>query len=148
MDRVSALIDAFSTSKRSDLDSAWLLADSMGDDQLCLLAKAFPKVRRWQGRASIMRFAGRFARTSDPAFHLGLAALKDPSYDVRHYACALLAYSLSPDSLPSLQALLKHRDLRTVEDAKAAIDAIRNKNHNYFKDRGHTGKILWSYASV
>jgi hypothetical protein len=41
-----------------------------------------------------------------------------------------------------------HADRRTVEDARAAIDAIKSENHNFFKDRDHSGKILWSNASV
>jgi hypothetical protein len=58
----------------------------------------------------------------------------------------LPAYSLRADALPILLSLLKHADRRTVEDARAAIDAIKSKNHNFFKDRDHSGKILWSYA--
>jgi hypothetical protein len=44
--------------------------------------------------------------------------------------------------------LLKHADRRTVEDANAAIDAIKSKNHYFFKDRDHSGKVRWDYASV
>ncbi|HXJ89708.1 MAG TPA: hypothetical protein VMS18_23035 [Candidatus Binatia bacterium] len=120
----------------------------MGDNLLSLLAEAFPRVRKWEGRASIMRYVGRFSRESEIAFRMGAIAVQDRAYDVRHYGCALLAYSLRADALPALTALLKHADRRTVEDARAAIDAIRNKNHNFFKDRDHSGKILWSYASV
>jgi hypothetical protein len=95
-----------------------------------------------------MRYVGKFSRENDTAFRMGLAAAHDRAYDVRYYGCALLAYSLRADALPTLAALLKHADRRTVEDARAAIDPIESKNHNYFKDRDHSGKILWSYASV
>jgi hypothetical protein len=78
---------------------------------------------------------------------MGTVAVRDRAYAVRHYGCALLAYSLRTDALPVLISLLKHADRRTVEDAKAAIDAIKSKNYNLFKDRDHSGKILWSYAS-
>jgi hypothetical protein len=32
---------------------------------------------------------------------------------------------------------------RTVEDARAAIDAIARKNHHYFVDRTHSGRSFW-----
>jgi hypothetical protein len=95
-----------------------------------------------------MRHVGRFSRESEVTFRMGRVAVEDRAYAVRHYGCALLAYSLRADALPILSSLLKHADRRTVEDAKAAINAIKSKNHNFFKDRDHSGKILWSYASV
>ena len=79
---------------------------------------------------------------------MGIIAVQDRAYAVRYYGCALLAYSLRADALANLSPLLKHADRRTAEDARAAIDAIKSKNHNFFKDRDHSGKILWSYASV
>ena len=145
-ERVRTLVQAFNTSKRSEIDAAWVVADSVGDDLLVLLSEALPQIRKWQGRASIMRYVGRFSRTSDIAFSMGVAATRDRSYDVRHYACALLAYSLRPTALPILSSLLAHPDRRTAEDAKAAIDAIKRNNHNFFRDRDHSGKINWEYA--
>lgn len=146
--RVEKLVQAFSTSLRPEIDAAWAVADSMGDDLLLLFAEAFPRIRKSEGRASVMRYVGRFSRESEAAFRMGAVAVQDRAYAVRHYGCALLAYSLRRDSLPILNLLLKHGDRRTVEDAKAAIDAIKSKNHNFFKDRDHSGKILWSYAEV
>ena len=146
--RVERLVQAFSTSLRSEIDAAWMVADSMGDDLLPLLAEAFSRIRKSEGRASVMRYVGRFSRESEVAFRMGTVAVQDRAYSVRHYGCALLAYSLRADALPILTSLLKHADRRTVEDARAAIDAIKSKNHNFFKDRDHSGKILWSYASV
>jgi hypothetical protein len=147
-ERIETLVKAFSTSRRPEIDAAWVVADSMGDDLLTLFAGAFPRIRKSEGRASIMRYVGRFSRESEIAFRLGTVAVQDRAYAVRHYGCALLAYSLRADALPILLSVLKHADRRTVEDARAAIDAIKSKNHNYFKDRDHSGKILWSYASV
>jgi len=146
--RVERIVQAFSTSLRPEIDAAWVVADSMGDDLLALFAEAFPRIRKSEGRASIMRYVGRFSRESEVAFRMGTIAARDRAYAVRHYGCALLAYSQRPDALPILLSLLKHADRRTVEDARAAIDAIESKNHNFFKDRDHSGKILWSYASV
>jgi hypothetical protein len=147
-ERIETLVKAFSTSRRPEIDAAWVVADSMGDDLLTLFAEAFPRIRKSDGRASIMRYVGRFSRESEVAFRMGTVAVQDRAYAVRHYGCALLAYSLRADALPILTSLLKHADRRTVEDARAAIDAIKNKNHNFFKDRDHSGKILWNYASV
>jgi ABC-type thiamine transport system substrate-binding protein len=42
-----------------------------------------------------------------------------------------------------VKALLTHSDARTVEDARAAIDAISSRNHHYFMDRGHSGRSFW-----
>jgi hypothetical protein len=120
----------------------------MGADLLSLLAEAFPRIRKWEGRASIMRYVGKFSRENDVAFKMGAIAVADRACDVRHYGCALLAYSLRAEALPTLRALLCHSDRRTIEDAKAAIDAIKSRNHNFFQDRNHTGRIRWDYGSV
>lgn len=145
-ERVNALVKAFSVSRRPEIDAAWQAAESMGDDLLGLLALAFPQVRNSAGRASIMRYVGRFSRESDVAFNMGIVATQDRAYDVRYYGCGLLAYSLRTDALPTLSLLLKHPDRRTGEDARAAIDAIKRKDHNLFKDRDHSGRVFWSYA--
>jgi hypothetical protein len=146
--RVEKLVQAFSTSLRPEIDAAWVVADSLGDDRVPLLAEAFPQIRKSEGRASVMRYVGKFSRESEVAFRMGAVAIRDRAYAVRHYGCASLAYSLRADAIPILTPLLRHADRRTVEDARAAIDAIKSKNHNFFKDRDHSGKILWSYASV
>ena len=31
-------------------------------------------------------------------------------------------------------------------DAKAAIDAIKHRNHHYFVDRKHSGRIQWAFG--
>ncbi len=143
---VERLVQAFSTSLRPEIDAAWVIAESMGDDQLPLLAEAFPRIRKCEGRASILRYVGQFSRENDVVFRMGAIAVQDRAYDVRHYGCALLAYSLRAEALPTLAALLRHPDRRTVEDAKAAIDAIKSKNHNFFKDRDHSGHVRWGYG--
>ena len=110
----------------------------MGDDLLVLLAEAFPQIRNSEGRASVLRYVGRFSRESEVAFRMGFAAVQDRAYAVRHYGCAILAYSLRADALPTLSSLLKHTDRRTADDARAAVDAIKNKNHHFFHDRDHS----------
>jgi hypothetical protein len=145
-DRVSVLVEAFSVSRRQQIDAAWKIAESMGDDLIGLLATTFPQIRTSAGRASVLRYVGKFSRDSEVAFRMGIIATQDRAYDVRYYGCALLAYSLRTDALPALSPLLKHSDHRTVEDARAAIDAITRRNHNFFKDRDHSGRVIWSYA--
>jgi len=105
-ERVTTLVRAFSTTRRAEIDAAWTVAQSMGDDLLALLAEAFPQVRKSAGRASIIRYAGRFSRESEVAFRMGITAVQDRAYAVRHYGCAILAYSLRADALPTLSSLL------------------------------------------
>lgn len=147
-ERVNTLIQAFSVTRRPEIDAAWVITESMGGDLLGLLAEAFPYIRKSEGRASILRYVGRFSRESEVAFRMGIAAIQDRAFAVRHYGCAILAYSLRADALPILRPLLKHSDPRTVEDAKAAIDAVKSKNHHFFMDRNHSGRMLWEYGSV
>lgn len=147
-ERVKALVEAFSVSRRPEIDAAWEMAHSMGDDLLALLVEAFPQIRKSEGRASIMRYVGKFSRENEVVFGMGIVAVQDRSYAVRHYGCALLAYSLRNEALPTLSALLKHSDQRTVADARAAMDAVKSKNHYFFMDRDHSGKIRWDYASI
>jgi len=51
---------------------------------------------------------------------------------------------LRADGIPHLKELLKHSDAKTVEDAAAAIDAIKSKNHHYFGERSHSGMSFWT----
>jgi hypothetical protein len=65
---IEILLKAFSASRRSEIDAAWAVADSMGENLLTLLAEAFPRIRNAEGRASVMRYVGRFLRKSEVAF--------------------------------------------------------------------------------
>jgi hypothetical protein len=147
-ERVKTLVEAFSVSRRPEIDAAWEVAHSMGDDLLVLLAEAFPQIRKSAGRASITRYVGKFSRENEVVFGMGIVAVQDRSYAVRHYGCALLAYSLRNEALPTLSVLLNHSDHYTIADARAAIDAIKRKNHYFFMDRDYSGKIRWDYASI
>jgi hypothetical protein len=82
-ERVEILVRAFSNSLRPEIDAAWVVADSMGDDLLPLLAEAFPRIRKSEGRASVMRYVGRFSRESEVAFRMGKVAVDDRAYVVR-----------------------------------------------------------------
>src|ERR1035441_8353855 len=85
-ERITTLVRAFSTTRRSEIYAAWRVAESMGDDLLALLAEAFPQVRKAEGRASILRYVGRFSRESEFAFTMGISAVRDRAYADRHYA--------------------------------------------------------------
>jgi hypothetical protein len=82
-ERIEALVKVFNTSRRSEIDAAWVIADSMGDEVLTLFAEAFPRIRKSEGRASIMRYVGRFSRESELAFRMGTVAVQDRAYAVR-----------------------------------------------------------------
>jgi hypothetical protein len=62
---------------------------------------------------------------------------------VRKRACSILAYSLRQDAVPHLEHLLCHRDQKTRDDAAAAIDAIKHRNHHYWVDRDQSGRVFW-----
>jgi hypothetical protein len=74
---------------------------------------------------------------------VAVGALSDRAYLVREHACAILAASLNPEVLPSLQAAATHADAQTRADVLAAIDAITHGNLDYYVDRQHTGQSHW-----
>ena len=139
-------VEALDTTVTADADRAWEALRPLGAAVVPFFVEAFPRARRWQGRVAMVFHAIRYARESDAAFRLGMMALKDKSTMVRFRGCGLLAYALRQEALPALQELLGHADRRTVDDATAAIDAIRSRNHNYFVDRGHTGRVTWTMS--
>jgi integrase len=139
-------VAALDTADPAEARRAWEELRALGVAVVPHLAEFFPRARKWQGRAALVFHAIRHARDSDHAFRLGLMALRDKSHMVRFRGCGLLAYALRKDALPALQELLGHSDRRTVEDATAAIDAIRSRNHNFFVDRGHTGRLTWTMS--
>lgn len=138
-----ALVKSLDTSSSLDEEAAWSQLKPLGPAVVPHLAAAFPRFKKWQGRASLVFHSIHYARKSEEAFQLGLAALSDKATVVRYRACGLLAYSLRNDALPALKPLLNHTDKKTAEDAAAAIDAIRHNNHHYFVDRNHTGRAFW-----
>ena len=140
---IRALVARLDTANPSDEEAAWSELRSLGERVVPYLADHFPRARRWQQRVSLVFHSIRFARTSDAAYRLGLAALDDRSTLVRYRACGLLAYAQRPDAVPALEKLLAHSDVRTVDDANAAIDALKRKNHHYFVDRTHSGRSFW-----
>lgn len=112
------------------------------------LVRSYPRVRRGHGRASILFWLPRFARSHPQVVELAVAALQDPTCQVRSEACAILAYSLREDTLPSLAPLLAHTHPKTRADAAAAMDAISHRNHHFYVDRAHTGSTFWGVGPV
>jgi len=139
------LIQIYSQNRPSDIGQAEdRLFERYGLESLVpLLVEIYPRLRRSSGRAAILFWLVRYARTRQDVVTLAISALTDRANLVREYACSILAYSLRNDVLPSLHALQNHPDLKTRGSILAAIDAISSKNHHYYLDRGHTGDTFW-----
>ena len=140
---IQRLVTALDTKSTSQEEAAWAKLKPLGSNVVDHLAAFYPKAKTWQGRASLVFHSIRYARQSEAAFQLGLAALTDKSTVVRYRACGLCAYSLRRDALQGLRLLVSHKDTRTAEDAAAAIDAIEHQNHHLFVDRTHSGRSFW-----
>ena len=140
---ITSLVKQLDTTRSLEQEAAWEQLRPLQEQVIPYLLKAYPTTKKWQGRVALVFHCIRFARTSEAAFQLGSLACKDNATLVRYRACGLLAYSLRTEAMPHLEALLKHRDVKTVEDAAAAIDAISSQNHNYFIDRSHSGRTFW-----
>ena len=136
-------VNKLDTASSLDAEHAWAVPRPLGAEVVPYFLGAYPEFRKGQGRVNLVYHAIRFARISDSAVQLGIAALHDGAGLVRSRACGLLAFSLRPDVIPHLEPLTSHPDPKTAADAIAAIDAIRQNNHHYFMDRDHTGRILW-----
>lgn len=141
--RIRELVGKLDTAKALEGENAWEELKPLGAAVVPFLAEFYPKARKWQGRAALIFHAMAYARTSETAFQLGLAALKDKATIVRYRACGVCAYSLRSEAIAPLKQLLQHPDSQTVADARAAIDAIQHRNHHYFMDRDHSGRSFW-----
>jgi hypothetical protein len=140
---IRELVLRLDTTSARDEAETWAQLRDLGVTVVPYLLEAYRTFRKSKGRVSLVFHAIGYARTSEEAFRLGIEALSDKATLVRYRACGLLAYSQRPDAIPHLKTLLAHPDARTVEDARAAIDAISNRNHHYFVDRGHSGRSFW-----
>ena len=105
--------------------------------------EALPKIRNANGRMHILFWLRSLARKDSRVVGAAIERLNDKSAVVRMYACEILAYSLREDAIASLEELLHHPSARTRDEAAAAIDAIRHKNHHYYLDRTHSGSTFW-----
>ncbi|MYN47653.1 hypothetical protein GTP23_21685 [Pseudoduganella sp. FT93W] len=142
--KIRELVKRLDTASVVEQEAAWTLLRPLGAGVVPFLADAYGSTKKAQGRVALIFHAIRFARDSEAAFELGIRALKDKATLVRYRACGVCAYSLRPDAIPHLEELLEHPDAKTAEDAVAAIDAIKRKNHHYFIDRSHSGTSFWT----
>ena len=94
-----------------DSENAWAELRPLREAVVPCLLEEYRRAKRGEAYVVLVFHAIRFARKSDAAIALGLAALEGiaprPSA-IR--ACSLLAYALGRDALPALRALLSHRD--------------------------------------
>jgi hypothetical protein len=111
------------------------------------LLELFKKSKNRGTRAACIFYCLGWARDSEAAKVLALLAVKDKSYIVRYRACQLLAYSLDKGLLSQMEKLRNQSEKKTQDDLDAAMDAISNQNHHFFKDRLHTGKVFMNLAS-
>lgn len=118
---------------------------SLGESVLPFFIEAYPKAKRWKQRASYLYRAISYARDSALSVELALMALQDRSKEVRYRACMLLACSQNVNALSNLNLVLKSVSKESAADIMATIDAIESKNHNYFVDRNHSGKVFLNF---
>lgn len=104
-----------------------------------LLLEKYRRSNKWGERASCLYHASKYAVSSPHAFELGIEALGDKSKVVRYRACLLLAIAQKTEALKALEDLVANPE--SSDDAKAAIDAIEQRNHHYFADRDHSGMV-------
>jgi hypothetical protein len=142
---VDAVVAAIDQKRQADSDKGTgsLLRKHDLEALVPVFIAAYPRIKNWVGRNSVLFCLKRFARKRPEVVELAVAGLRDRAYMVRMQACAILAYSLRKDVLPQLKELLRHRNPETRADAAAAIDAIKHQNHHYWADRSHSGKAFW-----
>ena len=141
--RADELIDRLDGSGSDSEWAAVMELRALGREFPRLLRRKFHSSRSWKVRSSCVYHAMRYAKESEEAVALGLAAIVDKAKAVRYRGAMLLAYAQQKDALPQLRAALEARAREPgAEDLVAAIDAIEKENHNYFVDRTHSGKVM------
>lgn len=140
--------------KLSEIEAELIKLDGRGSDDeyeavklLSKLGDRFPEIllqkyrssKKWGERASCVYHSIKYAKESDSSFQLGIEATRDKSKNVRYRACMLLAIAQKDEAVVFLESLLNNTD--SADDAAAAIDAIKNKNHHFFADRDHSGMV-------
>ena len=146
---------------RSEIEQHLSKLDGRGSDSefaaveaLAKLGETFPELlldkyrsaRKWGDRASCVYHATKYAKFNEAAYKIGVKALRDRSKVVRYRACLLLAVAQRTEAIRFLEPLLF--DSNIGSDAKAAIDAIKHRNQDYFVDRDHSGKVRLNIDSV
>lgn len=126
------------------IEAAWAQLRPLGFGVVPYLRDAYSNFSHGEGRTALVYYATRYARQSDEAFELGVAALGDRAYAVRSRACGLLAYAQKKEALAELKQIAREDPRDTVrDDAKAAMRAIKRRNHHLFIDREGSGRVFW-----
>ncbi|MBK7721023.1 MAG: HEAT repeat domain-containing protein [Austwickia sp.] len=124
-------------------DEARAVLRRYGDAVAPYLAAEYDHSTAVEARAHLIHHSIPFARRRSESYRLGLHGLADRSKQVRHEACALLAYAQRPEAMSALEELLEHPDPDTRDDAVAALVALETGNHHYYRDRDRTDAIFW-----
>lgn len=127
---------------QEEYDAVAQLRRLLGPELPRYLLETYRSSKKWQQRAACAFRALADARQSEDALTLGREAIRDRSKVVRYRAGMLLAWAQRPEVIPELRALLdeKGRGPET-EDLAAALDALENRNPNYYVDRDHSGMV-------
>jgi hypothetical protein len=141
---IPALIAALDSIRDSDMEDAREKLVPLGPAILPHAAAGYARLRTWRGRLALVYATMKFARRFDEAVELAVIALEDRSVRVRSIACAVLAFSLRRSALQALTRVTTDPDPIVAAAAAAAIDAIRNQDHDRFRDRDHTGRVHWT----
>ena len=145
-DRLRELVRNFEHKFSYGNESGWEEVRALGMDAIPYFIEAYHNAPHWRQRASYLYSSIPYARKSQAAVDLAIQALQDRAKEVRYRACMLLACSLDRRSLPFLREIAEHTNNDTRADALAAIDAIKSKNHHYFVDRTHSGKVRLNFS--
>lgn len=123
---VDELVAGLDKKRQADVDQAQnRLLNPHGIERLIpRLIAAYERIKSWRGRNVILFELIRFARNRPEVLELALVGLNDPAYFVRMQSCVMLAYSQREDMIPHLKEILSHKDKKTRQYAKAAINAI------------------------
>jgi hypothetical protein len=106
---IDELVAIYSQSRASDIgQSEHRMFQKHGTEPLIpLLIEAYPHIRRSAGRASILFWLPRYARTHQAVVSLAISALADRAYLVREYACSIVSVRCS--HLPPTHRMLHAR---------------------------------------
>jgi hypothetical protein len=140
---VEALLECLDGSgSQKERDAVTALRRIVGNDLPKYLLAKYRTSKRWQQRAACVFRALAHARESEEAVVLGREAIRDRSKVVRYRAGMLLAHAQRADVIPELRQLLtEKRDEPDLEDVRAALDALDNRNPNHYVDRDHSGMV-------
>ncbi|HYC79796.1 MAG TPA: HEAT repeat domain-containing protein [Candidatus Binatia bacterium] len=143
-EQIKNLLKQFDTTNDQKREEIWSKLRTLGEDVIPYFLDVLTQTTKWQARSDIVFHSIKYAQNNPEAFKIGLIAINDKSLRVKYRACQLLAYSQNPDALKTLRPFVASAENNKIKaDIKAAIDAIESKNHNYFFDRNHSGKVFW-----